>query len=276
VPGSLRPQLTETAAYLKEAGQYDMAQAVEAVIAPGGWKQLRDSEGRLPKTLSVYMSPDLKAALVAASEEFHWPLDALAEEAYRKVRDGEWLPPKTGRGEGGTRAVLPVQVDREVHDQVHAMLPELTQQAGYRVSHAGIVVSYMCEELGIERPNTAKAESLEMRFPKALVAHWTKQAAKEGVELEAVVADGIRGLLDGAWTPQRHPYFADRSSVAGSPRKGGWSESERQRFWLPIDRDLLADLRAKAEELSGELGFLVYPGAVVRAILTDRLGEPAE
>jgi hypothetical protein len=276
VAGSLRSQLAETAAYLKEAGQYDRAQVVEAVIAPGGWKQLRDTEDRLPKTLSVYMSPDLKAALVAASQEFNWPLDALAEEAYRKVAAGEWLPPKTGRGEGGTRAVLPVQVDREVHDQVHAMLPELTQKAGYRISHAGIVVSYMCEELGIERANTAKAESLEMRFPKALIAHWTKRAAELGVELDQVVAEGIHGLLDGAWTPERHPYFTDRASVAASSRSGAWSESERQRFWLPIDRDLLADLRAKTQELSAQLGFLVYPGAVVRAILTDRLGEPAE
>ncbi|MFF9287475.1 hypothetical protein [Streptomyces griseosporeus] len=276
MPGSIRSQLAETAAYLKEAGQHERALSVESVLAPGGWKQLRDSEARLPKTLNVYMSPDLKAALVAASQEFGWPLDALAEEAYRKVRDGEWLPPKTGRGEGGARAVLPVQVDREVHDQVHGMLPELTSKAGYRVSHAGIVVSYMCEELGIERPNTAKAESLEMRFPKALVAHWKRQAAAEGVELEQVVADGIHRLLDGEWTPQRHPYFADRASVAGSSRAGGWSESERQRFWLPVDRELLADLRAKTEELSGQLGYLVYPGAVVRAILTDRLGEPAE
>jgi hypothetical protein len=273
VAGSIRSHLAQTAAYLKEAGQYDRAQPIEAVLAPGGWKELRDSEDRSPKPLPVYISPELKTALEQASEEFNWPLDALAEEGYRKVRDGEWLPPKRTRGQGGARAVLTVHVDDLLHRTVHEMLPELTKKAGHQVSHAGIVVSYICEELGVERPGAGKGESLEMRFPTILVQHWTEQAASEGVELQRVVEEGIEGLLDGTWVPERHPYF---TTGKRGPRRRSWSESNRQRLWLPIDKALLADLRAKTDELSERLGYLVYPGAVVRAILTDRLGEPVE
>lgn len=274
MPGSRRSQLAELAAYLKEAGQYDRAQVVEATLAPGGWKELRDTENRAPKTLPVYMSPTLKKALQEASQEFNWPLDALADEAYQKVRDGEWLPPKRLRGEGGARAVLTVDVDQALYDQVNGMLGELKAKAGYQVSHAGIIQAYLADELGIERPGSAKAESLEMRFPKSLVAHWRQAATAQGLELEAVAAEGVRELVEGdAAAPGRHPYFTvDKRG----PRTGSWSESERQRLWLPMDANLLADLRSVAEALSEEHGYLVYPGAIIRAILTDRLGEPTE
>ncbi|MFR9794196.1 hypothetical protein ACL07V_37175 [Streptomyces sp. MB22_4] len=270
---STRSHLAETAAYLKAHGQHDKAQSVEAVLAPGGWKQLRDTEGRAPKTLPVYMNRALKDALLEAGKEFGWALDSLAEEAYQKVRDGEWMPPKGGRGEGGTRAVLSVQVDQALFGQVDAMLPELTKKAGYRVSHAGIVQAYLCDELGVERPGT-KGASPEMRFPKSLVQHWKQAAAAEGVTLEAVAEEGIRALLQGETpVPGRNPYL---SGEKRGPRTRSWSESERQRLWLPLDKDLLTDLRAVAADLSKKNGYLVHPGAIIRAILTDRLGEPAE
>ena len=270
---SLRSHLAETAAYLKAEGQHDRASSVEAVLAPGGWKQLRDTEDRAPKTLPVYMPKALKEALQEASREFGWALDSLAEEAYQRVRDGEWLPPKVGRGEGGTRAVLPVQIDQELFDQVQAMLDGLTKKAGYRISHAGIVQAYLCDELGIERPGT-KGKSPEMRFPKSLVQHWKQAAAEQGVELEAVAEEGVRALVRGeAAVPGRNPYF---TAEKRGPRTRSWSESERQRFWLPIDEELLTDLRSVAAALSEKNGYLVHPGAIIRAILTDRLGEPAE
>lgn len=276
VAGSIRARLASATAKLKEAGAYDEAAAIESVTGPRGYLLLRRTEEGTTSPLSLTVPASLKQALLSAAEEFDLVLDALAEEAYRKVLDGSFVPPESGkarRGAAAPKAVLQVQVDVELRSRVQALLPELGKSAGYRVTEASIVLTHVCEELGIERPNTAKAESLEMRFPKPLVGHWRERAEAAGVSLERIVEERIPSLLDGSWVPERSSYMT--TSERG-PRSGSWSESGRQRLWLPIDKVLLSGLRGKAEDLSESTGELVYPGAIVRAILTDRLGEPAE
>lgn len=289
VAGSLRPTLVETVSFLKEHGQHDKAHAVEAVLGPRGYLLLQRSEEGETSPISLTVNADLGQALRAAAEEFEVVLDGLAEEAYRKVLDRGWIPLETGRGKGGTKSTVQVQVDLGLRREVQAILPRLKEQAGYKVTESNIILSHICEELGIERPNSAKAESLQMRFPKSLVDHWNRQAESRGVTLEEVVEGRIPSLVDGSWTPTVNAYVADpksRPKVADASRPGisvwasasgrKWSESERVRLWLPIDKDLLTDLREKADALSDETGQLIYPGSVVRAILTDELGEPAE
>ncbi|MFF7795634.1 hypothetical protein [Streptomyces sp. NPDC007991] len=260
--GSIRPVLAETVTFLKEAGQYEKAAAVEAVTGPRGYLLLQRTEEGDTSPLSLTVQADLAQALRDAAEEFEVVLDALAEEAYRLVLDGEWLPPAMGRSKGGSKATVQLQVDKRLRQDVQAALARLKEEAGYKITESNIALSHICEELGIERSNTAKPDSIDMRFPKSLVGHWKKAAKERGVEVEQVAEDGIRALLDGSWQP-------------GSVRRTSWSESGRQRLWLPMDENLLTGLRAKADALSEQLGYLVYPGAIVRAILTDRLGEPA-
>ncbi|MFF0009552.1 hypothetical protein ACFYQT_39860 [Streptomyces tibetensis] len=272
--GSIRNRLATAASELKKAGRYDSAAAVEAVIAPRGYLLLKKDEERASaSTLTITITEDLKKALVDAGEEFGVVFSGLAEEAYRKVRDEGWIPAKPVRGPGGPKAVLNVSVDDSLRQDVRAMLPGLSEAEGYRVAEANIVLTHICEELGIERPNTGPRESLEMRFPKALVQHWTAAAEEQGRSLQDVVEDGISDLLNGSWSPERHPYFTTEKR---GRRVRSWSEKDRQRLWLPVDERLLAELRAKAQEMTGQLGYLVYPGSIVRAILTERLGEPAE
>lgn len=274
--GSIRPRLASAIAKLKETGAYDEAAAVEAVTGPRGYLLLRRTETGSTDVLSITVPHLLKQAINETAEAWDLVLDGLAEEAYRRVRDEQWIPPevgKAGRGKGGPRAVLQVNVDSELRQSVQEMLSGLSEKAGYRVTEGNIVLTHICEELGIERPNTAAAEQLSTRLPKGLRDHFHKEVERRGVDLREVVEDGIAGLLNGSWEPERHPYF---TAEKRGQRDGSWSEANRANLKVRVDRRLLAEMRGHLDELSDRLGFLVTPGAVLRMILTDALGEPAE
>lgn len=273
MPGSIRDRLKTAAAFLREAEQYDSAAAVEAVLAPRGYRLLEEKRGGAsPLTLS--MTEYLKQALVAAGAEFDVVFSGLAEEAYTAVVERGWVPPKAPRvrrGTGGSRAVLNVSIDAELRKRVQAMLPALSKKAGYEVLESNIALTYICDELGVQRPDTA-GSAVNTRVPKSLLAHFEAQAAARGTTLPELVQAGVADLVSGAWQmPARRPY-------AGDSRKAGrrWSESDRAWLNVPLDPDTMSDLSAMCESLSQEYERMVYPGAVLRAILTDRLGEPAE
>lgn len=271
VAGSIRDRLTSAAAVLRESEHFDEASAVESVLAPRGYLLLQRTEQRgTASPLTITINEDLKQALTAAGEEFGVVFSGLADEAYQKVRAG-WIPPRPlqKRGPGVKRAVLNVTVDSVLRSEVREMLPALRERAGYKVAEGNLVLSYICEELGVERPGTPFGERLAIRVPRVLLDHWKEQAGAQGTTVQQVAEEGIRDLLDGSWDPS---VLNDRSRPRSGP--GPWSDTDRQSFFMSNDPELFAALRAKAEELSGEFGFLVYPGALVRAILTERLGQP--
>ncbi|MYW49617.1 hypothetical protein [Streptomyces sp. SID161] len=274
--GSIRARAASAVAKLKQHGEHDEAAAIESLLAPRGYLLLKRTEEGSTDPLSITVSAMLKQAINQTAEEWDLVTDALAEEAYRLVLDGKWVPAEVGRagtGKRGTKAVLQVNVDSELRGQVQGMLPALSKKVGYRVTEANIVLTHVCEELGIERPNTAAVEQLATRLPRSLRDHFHGEAERLGLELPAIVEDGIRGLLDGKWQPERHPYFTvDKRG----PQRGSWSEADRANLKVRVDRNLLASMRARLEELSEQLGYLVSPGTVLYLILTDRLGVPAE
>src|SRR5690348_16348434 len=190
VAGSIRDRLTTAAAHLKNLGDaeaaeaerlhqdeeaasahrdradeaYDAAAAVESIMAPRGYLLLRRQEQTAPASpLTVTLNEDLNRTLLAAGEEFGVVFSGLAEEAYRLVRDSEWLPPKptkAARGTGGKKAVLNVRVDAVLRQEVQELLPALAERVGYRITEGSIVLAHICEELGIERPGAEEAEWL--------------------------------------------------------------------------------------------------------------------
>lgn len=278
--GSIRPRLSSAIAILKKAGAYDEAAAVEAVTGPRGYLLLRRTETGTTDPLSITVTDLLKQAINETAEGWDLVLDGVAEEAYRKVRDEGWIPAEVGRagrrassGRASTKAVLQVNVDSQLRRDVQEMLPGLSERAGYRVTEANIVLTHVCEELGIERPNTAAAEKVTTKLPTALRDHFLHESERLGLDLREVVEDGIAGLLNGSWTPERHPYFTTETR---GPRERSWSESDRANLKVQVGRKPLAELRGHLDGLSERLGFLVTPGSVIRLILTDRFGEPAE
>jgi hypothetical protein len=311
--GSIRDRLTTAAAHLRQMGDdesvkadrlhevgesasaekarlraesaYDSAAAVDAVLAPRGYMHLQERRGSA-SNLALTIKEDLNKALRAAALEFGVILSDLAEEAFRKVLDGEWVPPKKSRGKSGTKKVLNVSVDDELRQSVRQMLPQLNEDAGYRITESQIALSYMCEELGIERPEAANVDTIRLRLPQALAEHFRTESDRRGAGLQEIAEAGIQALLDGSWTLPRNEWLANPDARPKTTLPDGrevwasagrsWSASER--VWLPVQVNdaLLADLREKAEALSEEYGYLVHLGLVLRAILTDRLGVPAE
>jgi hypothetical protein len=313
--GSIRERLTTAAAHLRQMGDdesakadrlheagesasaekarlraesaYDSAAAVDAVLAPRGYMHLQERRNSA-SNMALTMNEELNRALRAEALEFGVILSDLAEEAFRKVLDGEWVPPKKTRARvrSGTKKVLNVRVDDELRQTVRQMLPQLNEDAGYRITESQIALSYMCEELGIERPEAANVDTIRLRLPQALAEHFRTESDRRGVRLQEIAEAGIQALLDGSWTLPRNEWLANPDARPKTTLPDGrevwasagrsWSASER--VWLPVqvNDSLLADLREKAEALSEEYGYLVHPGLVLRAILTDRLGVPAE
>lgn len=268
VPGMIRPHLAETVSVLKEAGRYDLATTMEELGKPRGYLLLQRTDDTSPSPISLTVPKALKMELQETAEEMDKVLDSLADDAYRLVLAGEWVPPKwqkspARKGGAGQLATLQVQVDRELREQVQQKLPELSETAGYRVTESSIVMTYLCDELGVDRGLSA---AMVLLLPAPLRDHFA--AARDGgVDLSAVVDERVRQLMDGSWELPRPSRVV----------KGTWAGGKYAKLGgviLKTDvRDALHDL---APVLSEKLGMRVYPGMIVRAILTDRLGEPAE
>jgi hypothetical protein len=266
VPASYPEELRTAAAYLKEYGKHDYAHAVESLLEPDGWKRLRDSLDQGEKSpLSITMGSELQAAIKDAAEEFGAPLRALAEQGYRKVLAGEWLPERPTRRKpsaSSRKSVLQIQVDAALRREVQGQLPRLAAEAGYRVTESGIVVGWICEELGVDR-GTGTAMALLLPLP--LRDHFV-QARDSGVSLDQIVNERVRQMVAGTWKMPR---------PAKAP-KGTWEDGKSGKLHVRIDDSLRDALHEMAPQLSEELGMRVYPGMIVRTILTDRLGSPAE
>ncbi|MGQ4437939.1 hypothetical protein ACN6LI_003304 [Streptomyces violaceoruber] len=250
---------------LKDVGRHDLASTAEALNKPRGYLLLQRTEDMTPSPLSLTVPLPLKQELESTARDMDQVLDSLADDAYRKVLDGSWVPPYWQRAKrpGHKTVVFQVTVDKGLRHQVQELLPKLTKDAGYRVTESGIVLAYLCDELGVDS-GTDTAMRLILWEP--LRDHF--QAARDsGVDLEAVVSERVRQLLDGSW---EMPYPA---RVEKGARRGVRQAKLSGLFLTPDVREALHEL---APALSERFGVLVTPGTIVRVILTDRLGEPAE
>ncbi|MEU8469624.1 hypothetical protein AB0F30_17150 [Streptomyces sp. NPDC029006] len=237
----------------------DAANAIAVVLAPGGAAKLNAGATR---PLTITMDADLRKALEEAAEEFGVHLNQLAEEAYRKVLAGEWVPQKVGTRKITQRAVLNVSVYAELRDQVQEMLPGLSEKHGRRISEGAIVVRWACEELGVD---TGTGLMVPLFLPLALRDHF--QAARDaGTSLEGIVEERVGELMAGSWQMPR-PSKA-RKATRGA---GGWGK-----FSVRVSDPVRRDLQELAASLSESMGARVSPSTVIRQILVDRLGEPAE
>ncbi|MFK0288265.1 hypothetical protein ACIQVL_48510 [Streptomyces sp. NPDC090499] len=261
---SQRERAARGVAKLKQYGDHDEASAIEAFLARGGWVHLRDTEERAGLSHISYTVPEqLKLALQEASKEFGWPLPAVAEAGYRAVLETGWRPPSIGRRatpNRGKRTTINFDISADLRHRVQQQLPRLTEEAGYRISESSIAVSWMCEELGVDQ---GLGSAMTLVLPKPLADHF--QAARDaGTDLEGVVVERVGQLIGGEWMlprPSRAP-------------KGSLEDVALAKLSVRVDHETRDALHEMAPALSERLGVRVYPGTIVRAILTDRLGEP--
>ncbi|MFJ3043575.1 hypothetical protein [Streptomyces tendae] len=263
--GMIRPNLVEAVTVLKDAGRHDLASAVEALNKPRGYLLLQRTEDMTPRQLSLTVPLPLKQELESTAREMDQVLDSLADDAYRKVLAGGWVPPRWQRSKrpGHKTAVFQVTVDKALHGQVQELLPRLTEEAGYRVTQSSIILAHMCDELGVDSGADA---AMPLVLWEPLRDHFVA-ARDSGADLEAIVSERVRELLDGSWE------MPSPSRVEKGARHG---VRQVKLSGLFLKADVREALHELAPALSERFGVLVTPGTIVRVILTDRLGEPAE
>jgi hypothetical protein len=273
----LRQGLELVREHLKKEAQYELQGYVDAVLAPRGWQRLRDSEGSGSTVpLSLTITKGLRTALKAAEAEFQVALASLAEEGFRAVLETDWLPSKTVEKRSLAsyrtdfdlaKAVLQLQVDEQLRDQVRKALPKLSQRAGHTVTLSSVALSWMADQLGVRRPGEGTQPLLLQFIPRSWSAHWEAVAAERGVSVQSVVEDGIRALQDGSWQMPRPVRSAKGSGLQLTNEVG--------KFTVRVDSGLLDYLDEQAPLLAERLGRKVFPGTIGLAILKDRLGLPA-
>lgn len=274
----LRQGLELVREHLKKEAQYELQAYVDAVLAPRGWMRLRDSDGSgstVPLSLTIRVG--LRKELKKAEADFDVSLASLAEEGFRAVLETDWLPSNAVQGRqlptdrtdpNNAKAVLQLQVDTRLRDQVREALPELTKRAGHRVTLSSVALSWMADQLGVKRPGEDTQPLVLQFIPRSWSAHWEAVAAERGVSLQSVMDDGIRALRDGTWQMPR--------PVRSAKGAGILQTNETGKFTVRVDSELLEYLEQQAPVLAEQFDRQVFPGKIGLEILKDRLGLPAE
>jgi hypothetical protein len=149
-----RELLTPVPQILREAGHPERAEALEAVLAPGGWKALQQ-EGVFTTNVPLTIRASLRKAIEEASEKSPKTqnLSRLVAEGYEAVLDGSWVPPKAlgprPMAPGDSRVVLNVTLDDALRRRLRGEFARLKDELGYKVTEGGTAVAYLRHRLGI-------------------------------------------------------------------------------------------------------------------------------
>lgn len=157
MPSNLRDRLAAAAAQLKADGHDEHAAAVDAVLAPGGWRRVQAEPGTRPETsnLPVLVPKALRDRLQQTADDMDVSLGPLATEGFRALAEGRWEPPAPVRAKRGSMANiqqvnLNMSVENDAREQAAALLPGLSEKFGRKVSLAHVALSWLREELGVE------------------------------------------------------------------------------------------------------------------------------
>lgn len=127
------------------------AAAVDAILDPGGWTQIREEEGEFTTNLAVTTRASLRDALKKAAGMRRKTLTALVTQGFREVLEGTWTPPQRGKASriptGDKRAVLNVTIEDALRKRVQRAAPDLSEELGYPVTEGGIAMAYLLKEL---------------------------------------------------------------------------------------------------------------------------------
>jgi hypothetical protein len=140
------------------AGAYaSAARDVEAVLAPGGWNWLRETEGTQAEMVSLPLTMDrrLKNLLAKAAEDTGTVPSAAVAEGYRAFLEGRFVPPRVQqtRGDAGySKTTMTVTVPKALRAEVSARIPQVAEEAGYRITLSSIALEWLMDELGVDRP----------------------------------------------------------------------------------------------------------------------------
>lgn len=152
----LRETLAPAAPFLREHGKDEWADALESILAPGGWTHLRETEGAFTENVPLTIRRSLRNALEDAAQKAtkKQSLSSIVTEGIQRTLAGSWEPPapagRTAMAPGDKRVVLNVTVENSLLEQLRGgRMAALGAELGYTVTVSGISVAYLREKLGI-------------------------------------------------------------------------------------------------------------------------------
>jgi hypothetical protein len=151
-----RERLQKAANVLRADGHEEEALDVEAVLAPGAWNWLRETESKGGLSpLPLTMDKRLRDALASAAEDKGAVPSAVVAERFQAFVDGEFVPPRVRQTRGSahySKTTMTVTVPKDLRAQVSAKIPQVAEEAGYRITLSSIAIEGLLDELGVERP----------------------------------------------------------------------------------------------------------------------------
>lgn len=234
-PRHTRDQLSEVSAFVRQAGRPDLAPAVDAVLAPGGWEILRDTDpvaesGKenlafpVPKSVRDQINAALKADPDAKS------LTAKVTEGLRKYLAGEF----TLLERDASRPVIReqwVNMNTRVYKQLKQQVAEKVRREveDRRASPARVAAEYLMfsYRVGLYAPDQEGREVLprgaqrNLRMPRRIRDLVSAGAAGSGDRVSDVVNEGFRKFLEGRFDPEPVVWegedLADMTVLAARP-----------------------------------------------------------
>lgn len=217
-PRHIRDQLSEVSAFVTQAGRADLAPAVDAVLAPGGWEILRDTdtavEGikeNLAFSLPESVRDEINAAL--AADPNAKSLTAKVTEGLRQYLAGEFTLIQRDASRPATREKW-VNMNARVYKQLRQQVAEKVRQevSDRRAGVGRVAAEYLmfCYRVGLYAPGQADRgqESLprgaqrNLPMPRRLRDLVSEGAAGSGDRVSDVVNEGFRKFLDGRFDPE--------------------------------------------------------------------------
>ncbi|MGW0948454.1 hypothetical protein ACWD4O_38690 [Streptomyces sp. NPDC002623] len=153
-PDVVRARLTVLADRLHTGGDNDLAEAVDAVLAPRGWELLRKPEKvtAADRNMAIAMNKTVKAAIYRMAEEAGENLARVVDEGFRQFIAGAFVPAKPLRSVRNSQTVkenLNIRPSDQLRDGVQALCPARSQELGWTVTPGLVAAAWLYEEYGI-------------------------------------------------------------------------------------------------------------------------------
>lgn len=284
---SLREQLAEAPAYLKASAPAHIAEAIGAVLAPGGWEHLRATDTSLDegkKNLALNIPTSLRDEIRAAhaADASKMSLTARVNEGFTAYLEGRFEPvrraghvylegrfdPESGKTEPrvNMNVTASALLQRQVKEKVQRSQPDK------RKGPAWVAVEWLMSEYGLgayaegARPVLAKGTQRNFQVPARIRDLIRKLSAASGDRVDDIINEGWQAFLDGSFVPQPVTWLeADRAEMG----------------WLAVhpNDELFERVQAACKGRAG-LTALYGPSRVAIDYLLDQLGidpqAPAE
>lgn len=146
---ALRAQLVAASDRLRDVDSPQLADAVDALLAPGAWGLLRKSDPTSdsgPRNFSIAMTHSEKDRIKACAAASGDELVDRVNEGFRLFLTGEFLPGKptrAARGTAPTQASLNVRADEKLREKVAVHCERLVAELGWKPSPSGVARAYL-------------------------------------------------------------------------------------------------------------------------------------